>query len=74
MATTTTNRTATAGSKRLHPLTEIEHLPGYEWATTRWLRRQVFERKLTHYKVSGRVLVDLDDLDRYVQAGRRDAS
>ena len=46
-------------------------MDGYEWATTRWLRRMVYERALHHYKVAGRVLIDLADLDRLVEQGER---
>jgi hypothetical protein len=52
----------------LVPLTKVEkHRP---WATTRWLRRQTFERKLPYHKVNGKILIDLSDLDRYAEGGR----
>ena len=50
------------------------------WATTtgndptRWLRRLVSERRIPFYKAGGRVLVDLDDLDAFAQAGRVDSA
>jgi hypothetical protein len=40
----------------------------------RWLRRQVYERKLAYHKVGGRVLIDLHDLDRLAEAGRIEAA
>lgn len=40
------------------------------YATARWLRRCVSERRFPHHKVRGRVLVDLVDLDRYVESCR----
>jgi hypothetical protein len=58
-------------TRQLVPLTDVpSHRP---WATVRWLRRQVGERRLPHHKVNGRVLIDLVDLDAYAEAGRREA-
>lgn len=65
--------TTTATSKRLRLSTEVESEPGYEWVTTRWLRRQIYEQRVVSYRVSGRVLIDLNDLDAMVDAGRREA-
>jgi excisionase family DNA binding protein len=58
------------------PIGEVhEHRP---WATTRYVRRLVYERRIPHYKMgesrSARVLIDLDDLDRFVEASRVDAA
>ena len=58
--------------RRLTLLTDVHAVPGYDWATTRWLRRQVDVGTLPSYKVSGRVLVDLEDIDAMVEAGRRE--
>jgi excisionase family DNA binding protein len=58
-------------SRRLHPLTKVANDDAYSWATTRWLRRLIYERGLTYYKVGGKVLIDLNDLDRLVETGRR---
>ena len=60
------------GARRLRPLTEVQQEPGYEWATPRWLRRQVYECRLPNHKVGGRILIDLDDLDAAIEAGRRE--
>ena len=43
------------------------------WTTERWLRRMVSERRLAFYKVDGKVLFDLGDLDAYAEAGRVEA-
>lgn len=57
---------------RLVPLVEVpRHRP---WATVRYLRRLVYERRIPYVKLSagrgGRVLIDLDDLDRFVEEQR----
>ncbi|MGO8724411.1 MAG: hypothetical protein ACLQRM_17015 [Acidimicrobiales bacterium] len=44
-----------------------QHRP---WASERWVKRQNDERRLGFYKVGGLVLVDLDELDALVEAGR----
>lgn len=41
-----------------------------EWLTERYLRRLIFERRVPHYKIGGRVLIDLDELDALVQRHR----
>jgi excisionase family DNA binding protein len=40
------------------------------WLTERYLRRLIYERRIEYFKVGGRVLVDLDQLDRFVEAHR----
>ncbi len=40
------------------------------WATERKLRRMVAEHRVRYYKVDGRILFDLADLDAYAEAGR----
>jgi hypothetical protein len=44
------------------------------WASERWLRRAIFEHRIAYHKLGSgrgaRVLVDLDDLDRYAEQGR----
>ncbi len=60
-------------NRRLYPLIECPNVPGYAWTSERWLRRQTYEGRLPCYKVAGKVLVDLDDLDAFIEAGRRDA-
>jgi len=56
--------------RRLVPLLTVSTQPGYAWATTRWLRRQVAERRIPFHKVGRKVLLDLDDIDRLVDGGR----
>jgi hypothetical protein len=60
-----------APSGRLVPLTHVPDLDGYAWISTRWLRRRVYENGLPHYKIGGRLFVDLDELDRLVADGAR---
>jgi hypothetical protein len=56
--------------RNLVPLLEVpEYRP---WATVRWLRRQVNERRIGYYKAGGRVLLDLAELDSLVERGRAD--
>lgn len=64
----------TAQHRRLHRLTDVSGLPDYGWATARWLRRQVYEGALPSHKVEGLLLLDLDDLDAMVEAGRREVA
>jgi hypothetical protein len=44
------------------------------WLTERWLRRLVYERRVSFHKVGGRLLFDLTDLDRLAESGRVEAS
>ena len=37
------------------------------FASERWLRRCISERRFAHHKIGGRVLVDLNDLDEYLE-------
>ena len=58
--------------RQLVPLVEVpEHRP---WITVRYLRRLVYERRIAYVKLDpgrpGRVLIDLDDLDRLVDEAR----
>jgi hypothetical protein len=43
------------------------------WITERWLRRAVQEHRVPFYKVDGRLLFDLDELDQYVMSQRVEA-
>lgn len=61
-------------SRRLVPRAKVREQLGYEWAAERWLVRQNSERRLPFHRVSGHVLIDLDDLDSFVEAGRVDAA
>ncbi len=55
-------------SRDLRSLPQAEE--ARQWATERYLRRLIAERRIPFHKVGGRVLVDLDDLDAYAEAGR----
>lgn len=39
------------------------------WATERWLRRLIAERRVRFSRVGGKVFIDLNDLDQYVANG-----
>ena len=57
--------------RQLVPLKKVvDHRP---WATERLCRRLVFERRVPFHKVAGKVLLDLQDLDDYSEAGRVEA-
>ena len=64
-----------SASGQLVPLTKVPE--ARPWVTVRYLRRLVYERRLPFHKLgAGRnapVLIDLEDLDRYAQAGRVEA-
>lgn len=44
------------------------------WATERYLRRLVFERRVSYFKIGRRVLISLADLDEVVARGRVEAN
>ena len=63
-------------TRQLVPLPEAhEHR---DWATPRYLRRLVHERRIPFHKTgdsrSSRVFVDLDDLDRFMETSRVEAA
>lgn len=43
------------------------------WASQRYLRRLIFERRVPFYKVGRRVLISLAELDELVASGRIEA-
>jgi hypothetical protein len=55
----------------LVPLTEVPNRR--PWATIRRLRRLVAEKRVPYYKIDGRVMFDLADLDAHAEAGRVEA-
>jgi excisionase family DNA binding protein len=58
-------------TRKLVPLQDV---PTHRsWTTVRLLRRYVAERRIPFHKVGARVLIDLDDLDAYAEAGRHEA-
>jgi hypothetical protein len=62
--------------RQLVPIGEVtQHRP---WATVRYVRRLVHERRLPYFKFgdsrSSPVYIDLDDLDRYVEHARVEAA
>lgn len=40
------------------------------WATVRFQRTLIASKRIAYFKVAGRVLVDLDELDAYAERGR----
>jgi len=62
--------------ERLVPLAKVQEQPGYEWAKPRWLRPLRSEQRLPFHKPPGsnKLLLDLDDLDGFVQQGRIEAA
>jgi excisionase family DNA binding protein len=56
-------------TRQLIPLLEVpQHRP---WASVRWLRRLVAERKIPYYNpTGGKVLIALEDLDDFAERGR----
>jgi hypothetical protein len=63
-------------TRQLVPLTEVpEHRP---WATVRYLRRLIYERRIPYHKLgdsrSSPVYIDLADLDSYVESSRVEAA
>jgi excisionase family DNA binding protein len=40
------------------------------WATRRYLRRLIAEKRIGYFKPGGTILVDLDELDAWAEAGR----
>ena len=58
-------------TRNLVPLLEVpEHRPH---KTVRQLRRGVAEKRVPYYKVDGRILFDLNELDQYDESGRVEA-
>jgi len=55
---------------RRRRLAQIPHEPGYEFASVRWLRRGIAERRFAFAKCGGLLVVDLDDLDDYISSCR----
>ncbi len=55
-------------TRRIVKLIEVQNQAGYSWATERFLRRLVAERRIPFHKLDkGKVLIDLGDLDRYIE-------
>jgi excisionase family DNA binding protein len=54
--------------RNLKPLKEVP--ASRDWTTERYLRRLVAERRIPFYKAGGKVLLDLDELDQYVENNR----
>jgi hypothetical protein len=57
-------------TRRTVQLKEVEKEPGYGWATERYLRRLVAERRIPFYKPDFKIMIDLTDLDTYLEGGR----
>jgi hypothetical protein len=56
--------------RQLTPLLEV---PAQRHWTERQLRRMVAEKRVPFYKVEGRILFDLNELDEYAERGRVEA-
>lgn len=64
-------RSGRAVSRKIVTLAQaVEQRP---FLTLRHLRRLIFERRLPFYKAGGKVLVDLDEIDAWVESNRRPA-
>lgn len=63
---------AKSGANRRPPL-RIPAAAQYGGLTPRHLRRLVHERRIASTRVGGIVLIDPDDIDRLLEAGRREA-
>lgn len=62
-----------APARNLVPLTEVPTLR--PWATIRWLRGLISQRRIPYYNpTGGRVLIDLAELDAFAERGRVDAA
>jgi excisionase family DNA binding protein len=57
--------------RQLVPLKSVPALR--PWATERKCRRLVAEKRIAFHKVGGSVLIDLEDLDAYAEAGQVEA-
>jgi excisionase family DNA binding protein len=55
-------------TRELVPLLEVQR--HRSWCTPRYARRLVAERRIAFHRVGRRVLLDLNDLDAYAEAGR----
>lgn len=59
-------------NRQLTPLSKVPEHRG--WVTERYLRRLVAEHRVPYFKAGGKVLIDLADLDAFVEAGRVEAA
>lgn len=55
-------------------VTQKQAAEASEWLTERYLHRIIADGRLPHYRVGGKVLVDLDEIDEFVKAGRVESS
>jgi hypothetical protein len=69
---TTTERGKEMPSRDLVTIREAHKLR--PWATERYLRRLVFERRIPYHKLGSKVFVALEDLDSFSEAGRVEAT
>ena len=53
-----------------HLVTLAQAVEARPWLTERFLRRLVAERRVPYFKVGGKLLFDLDDLDALAERGR----
>jgi excisionase family DNA binding protein len=68
------NRTSSVRSQSERPAPlDIPCAAAYLGTSVRHVRRLVAERRLTSYRLGGKVLLSPDDLDRLLERGRREA-
>lgn len=59
-------------NRDLHTLPQaVEARP---FLTIRWLRNLIYERGIPSYRLGGRVLIDLNELDAYIESSRRETA
>lgn len=59
----------------VHPTTDTKRtleqaVEERTWLTLRYLRRLIYEHRIPSYKLGGRVLVDLQELDAFIETNR----
>jgi len=64
--------TETGNNRDLRTLPQV--VAERQYLTIRWLRRLIYEGRVPSYKLGGKVLVDLGEIDAFVEASRRDST
>lgn len=76
-------------NKRLCPVKEVPNQPGFEWSSVSMLRHWIFKAETRYgskgfkvegngfgpcvIRIGGKVLIDLDELDKWVESHRMSA-
>jgi len=55
------------------PLLDVEQAAQYLTTSEHFVRRLIRERRIPYVKIGRHVRLDPDDLDTYIEAGRREA-